>query len=258
MQGSQSAATAALAARPSQPERMTQPGLEVEHRPSESPYIERVWRSRSHGDVAQMLSVATPRVGLVFWRQQGEVGVAVTGPESMASPAPLPAEATFFGVEFPVGTYLPHLPSGRQLLDRQITIPDVSDRSFYLAGSHWQHPGFDTAEAFVRRLAREEIVRRDRLVADVARGATPDVSGRTVQRRFLAATGVTRGSARQMDRARHAAILLRDGVPSAEVLTTLGFYDNPHLHRSLRRFIGRTAAELQTGEREPLSLLYMT
>lgn len=239
-------------------EHHAQVGLEVEHRPSESPFIERVWRSRSHADVSQMLSVATPRMGLVFWREHGEVGAAVTGPESTVTQAPLPTEATFFGIDFAIGTFLPHLPSAPTLLDRQLMIPDVSDRFFHLAGSHWQHPDFDTAEAFVRRLAREEIVRRDRLVVDVARGAVPDVSGRTVQRRFLAVTGVTRGAARQMDRARHAAILLRDGVSPAEVIDALGFYDNPHLHRSLRRFIGRTATELRAGGNRPLSLLYTT
>lgn len=234
----------------------SQVGLAIEHRPSASPYIERVWRSRSY-DVAQMLSVATPRLGLAFWRQAGETGVAITGPESIASQAPLPEDATFFGIDFTMGTFLSHL-NPRTLLDRQITIPDVSDRSFYLAGSHWRHPDFDTAEAFVRRLVREEIVRRDGMVADVFRGAIPDVSARTIQRRFLAATGVTRGTVRQIDRARTAAILLLDGTPSAEVITELGYYDNPHLHRSLRRFIGRSPTELSSRAGEPLSLLYTT
>ncbi|WP_327635997.1 helix-turn-helix domain-containing protein [Kribbella sp. NBC_00482] len=231
-------------------------GLEVEHRPSASPYIERVWRSRSQ-DVAQMLSVATPRLGLAFCYRRGEFIAAVTGPELIASMVELPAEATFFGIDFTLGTFLPHLSAAR-LLDRQVLVPDVSDRSFYLAGSHWAHPNFDTAEIFVQRLVREEIVSRDRLIADLAKGATPELSARTVQRRFLASTGVTHGAARQMDRARTAAVLLRDGASPADVIAELGFHDNPHLHRSLRRFIGRTTSDLRTGTRQPLSLLYTT
>jgi AraC-like DNA-binding protein len=237
-------------------DRTRQVGLEVEHRSSASAYIERIWRSSSH-DVTRMLSVATPRWGLAFWRRRGETAVAVTGPETIAGHAPVPDEATFFGIDFTLGTFLPHLPVER-LLNQQITIPDVTDRSFYLAGSHWHHPDFDTAETFVRRLVREGIINRDRLVSDVARGATPDVSARTVQRRFLAATGVAQVTARQMDRARRAAILLRDGRSPAEVVTGLGYYDNPHLHRSLRRFIGHTPTELRSGASEPLSLLYTT
>jgi hypothetical protein len=233
-----------------------QDGLEVEHRPSASPYIERVWRSRSY-DTARMLSVATPRLGLAFCYQRGEFVAAITGPELIGSMAELPEEASFFGIDFALGTSLSHLPA-TQLLDRQVLIPDVSRRSFFLAGSHWSHPDFDTAEAFVHRLVREEIVGRDRLISDVAKGSTPDLSARTVQRRFLAATGVTRGAARQMDRARAAAVLLRAGTSPADVITELGFHDNPHLHRSLRRFIGRTATDLRNGVGEPLSLLYTT
>ena len=235
---------------------LAQDGLEVEHRPSASPYIERVWRSRSY-DIARMLSVATPRWGLAFCYQRSEFIAAITGPELIGSEAEVPAEATFFGIDFTLGTYLPHVSAAR-LLDRQVLIPDVSRRSFFLAGSHWSHPDFDTAEAFVHRLVREGIVCRDRLITDVARGATPDLSARTVQRRFLAATGVTRGTARQMDRARAAALLLREGTPPADVITELGFHDNPHLHRSLRRFIGRAATDLRNGAGEPLSLLYTT
>ena len=240
-----------------QPERTVQRGLEVEHRASDSSHIERVWRSRSH-TVAKMLSVATPRYGLVFWCERGELGAAVTGPESMASLAPLPTEATFFGIDFALGTYLPQLPTGPRLLDGEITIPDVTARSFYLAGGHWRHPDYDNIEAFVRALAREGVVRRDPLVAEVVNGLTPHVSSRTVQRRFLAITGITRGSARQMDRARTAAILLREGWSSADTIHRLGFYDTPHLHRSLRRFIGRTPTDLSSSDQLPLSLLYTT
>lgn len=231
-------------------------GLEIEQRPSESPYVERVWRSRSF-DTAHMLSVAGSHWGLAFWRRQGEYGAAITGPETIASHALLPQDATFFGIDFAFGTFLPHLPA-HLIVERQVDIPEPSDRSFHLAGSHWHYPGFDNAEAFVHRLVREEIVLRDRMVTEVARGAVPDLSVRAVQRRFRAVTGITQGAARQIERARSAAVLLRGGVPPADVITELGYYDNPHLHRTLRRFIGRTATELSAGGDEPLSLLYTT
>jgi AraC-like DNA-binding protein len=96
-------------------------------------------------------------------------------------------------------------------------------------------------------------------VADVARGATPDLSERTLQRRFAAATGLTRGAVRQIERAREAALLIQDGVPVPEVTHRLGYFDQPHLARSLSRFIGRTATQLaERRPAEPLSLLYKT
>jgi hypothetical protein len=135
----------------------------------------------------------------------------------------------------------------------------VTRTSFWLDGSAWHIPDYDNAEAFVGRLVREGVVVRDPLVADVVRGAEPDLSARTVQRRFLAATGFTRSAVRQIDRARQAAVLLGQGEPSAEVIDRLGYFDQPHLAHSLSRFIGRTATALRDADvGEPLSLLYKT
>ena len=150
--------------------------LQIEHRPSASPYVERVWRSRSDA-VARMTSVATPRWSLVFWEQEGRMHGAVQGPESQASPAPVPEDATFFGIDFALGATMPRLPVGR-LVDGNTEIPDVTRTSFWLDGSAWQLPDYDNAEEFVRRLAREGVVVRDPLVADVVRGAEPDLSAR--------------------------------------------------------------------------------
>ncbi|MEV5894347.1 helix-turn-helix domain-containing protein [Nonomuraea fuscirosea] len=254
-------------------------GLDIVSRPSDSPYIDRVWRSRSD-DVCQMTAVAAASWDLVFWERHGEVSAAVVGPETAASPAPVPEEATFFGITFAVGTTMPHLPAGR-LVNSAAELAGTTRRSFQLKGSIWRLPGYDDAEAFVRRLVREEILVRDPLVAAVHRAGSPEahqgasppayahqtapgasrVSERTVQRRFLAATGLTRGAARQIDRARRAAVLIQAGVPARDVVHRLGYFDQPHLARSLTRFVGRTATELSLGEglaAGPLSLLYAT
>ncbi|MEV4474858.1 helix-turn-helix domain-containing protein [Nonomuraea salmonea] len=229
-------------------------GLEIESRESDSPYVERVWRSRS-SDVTEMMSVASARFDLVFWEERGETHVAVQGPETRASVAPVPEDATFFGISFALGVSMPHLPFER-LVDGNLLLPGATRRSFHLQGSSWHLPGYDDAEAFVRRLAQEEVLVRDPLVASGG-GPVSWVSERTLQRRFLAATGLTRNAVRQIDRARHAAVLIRDGVPAGEVVHRLGYFDQPHLARSLARFVGRTATRLaQADPAEPLSLLY--
>ncbi|HYJ70442.1 MAG TPA: helix-turn-helix domain-containing protein [Nocardioidaceae bacterium] len=231
--------------------------LEIEDRPSESPFVERVWRSRS-SEVDQMMAIASPRWALVFWEQAGRTRATVIGPETHASHAPVPEDAVFFGIDFALGATLPHLALGR-LVDGSMELPDTTSRSFRLLGSRWRIPSYDNAEAFVRCLVREDIVARDALVADVAGGSAPDLSNRTVQRRFLAATGLTRDAVRQIDRARHATVLLRDGVPTSQVIERCGYYDQPHLARSLRRFIGRTPKDVRSGRQtESMSLLYKT
>ncbi|MGP3934463.1 helix-turn-helix domain-containing protein [Nonomuraea sp. KM88] len=232
-------------------------GLHVESRPSDSPYIERVWRSSSH-DIARMTSIATAHWELVLWEHRGQVSVAVRGPETAASTAPVPEDATFFGITFPLGTSMPHLPSGR-LVNGAVEIPGATRRSFWLKGSTWRLPGYDNAEAFVRRMVREGVVDCDPIVATVLRGAAPDVSERTVQRRFMAATGLTRGAAQRISRARQAAVLIQEGTPVGDVIHRLGYFDQPHLARSLTRYVGRTATQLSAQKPdEPLSLLYKT
>lgn len=236
---------------------MTRMGLEVESRPSDSPYIERVWRSASD-DVSRMTSVATASWDLVFWEHRGQVNAAVHGPEPWASPAPVPEGATFFGISFSVGTSMPHLPVSR-LVGGSAEIPDATRRSFRLKGSAWRLPDYDNAEAFVGRMVREGVLDADPVVAAVLRGAPPAVSERTVQRRFVAVTGLTHGAVRRIRRARRAAVLIQEGVPAHDVVHRLGYFDQPHLARSLTRYIGRTATQLSGGDApEPLSLLYKT
>ncbi len=231
--------------------------LEIESRPSDSPYIERVWRSSS-SDVRQMMSVATAHWELVFWQYRGQIRVAVQGPELKAGPAPVPEDATFFGISFSLGTSLPHLPANR-LVDRAAEIPGATRRSFWLNGSAWRLPGYGNAEGFVRRMVREGVLAWDPAVTAALAGAPTDVSERTIQRRVAAATGLTRATIRQIGRARQAAVLIQQGRPAHDVVHQLGYFDQPHLARSLTRYIGRTATQLRDrSPREPLSLLYKT
>jgi hypothetical protein len=205
-----------------------------------------------------MTSIAAAHWDLVFWQHRGQVKVAVQGPESRASPAPVPDDATFFGIVFSLGTSLSQLPVGR-LVDGSAELPGATRRSFWLDGSAWRLPDYDNAEGFVRRLVRQDVLVRDPVVAAALRGAPADVSVRTVQRRFLAATGLTRGAIRQIGRARQAAVLIQEGLPVHQVVYQLGYFDQPHLARSLTRYIGRTATQLRAEDpAEPLSLLYKT
>ncbi|MBG6135711.1 helix-turn-helix transcriptional regulator [Longispora fulva] len=229
----------------------------IESRPSELPHIERVWRSRS-GHASQMTSVATSHWELVFWEQHGRVQAAVLGPEGTASMAPVPADAEFFGISFALGTSMPHIPLS-PLVGGAAAIPDVTRRSVWLKGSAWHVPDYDNAEGFVRRMVRGGIVDLDPVVPAVLAGACPDVSDRTLQRRFVAATGLTQGAIRQIHRARQAAVLVQEGVSAQDVVHRLGYFDQPHLARSLKRYIGRTATQLSTPHAShPLSLLYKT
>jgi hypothetical protein len=193
-----------------------------------------------------MTSVATVSWGLVFWEREGRAYAGISGPETRTGTAPVPEGASFVGIEFAVGTSLRAVPTP-DLVDRGAVLPDATRRTFRLDGVRWESPAPDDAEALVDRLVRAGAVVRDPLVTDVRRGHRPAVSRRTVERRFRAATGLTHGAVRQIERARNASVLLAAGAPVADVIAKLEYFDEPHLTRALRRYVGRTARQLREG-----------
>jgi hypothetical protein len=220
--------------------------LRFETRASDSAWVDTVWTCTSE-QVTQMTSVAAVNWGLVFWERDGAAYAGITGPETKTSTAPVPDGATFVGIEFAVGTWLRAAPTPG-LVDGGLHLPDATQRTFRLDGMRWETPGPDDAEALVERLVRAGALIRDPLVVGLRLGERPPaVSGRTVERRFRAATGLTQGAVRQIERARDAAAQLAAGIPVADVVSGLDYFDEPHLAHALRRYVGRTARELREG-----------
>lgn len=229
--------------------------IEFDDRSSESPYIERVWRSRS--DAADsMTSIATAHWTLVAWRTGRDWCMAAQGPETFATTAPVPPETEFVGIRLSLGTRLERLPTDR-LVDTSIEFPHTA-QAMRVFGHTLPKVSYDDAEDLVTRMLRAGVMVRDPMVGDVLSGWSPDVTARTVRRHFASATGLTPGAVRHIERAREAASLIRAGAPIADVAHDLGYYDQPHLARSLSRFIGHTATELRSGTSGQLSLLYKT
>ena len=76
-----------------------------ENRPSDSPYVERVWRCHSEG-AAPFLSIAATRCELVVTRLQGKVTVTLRGPETKATPVgDCPGDGEWIGIIFKLGTF---------------------------------------------------------------------------------------------------------------------------------------------------------
>jgi AraC-like DNA-binding protein len=220
-------------------------GLRFETRASDSPWVDTVWTCTSEQVVA-MTSVATACWGLVFWTREGAAYASISGPETGTRTAPVPQGASFVGIEFAVGTWLRAAPVS-ELVDTGVELPDATHRTFRLDGLRFETPGPDDAEALVGRLVHAGALIRDPLVSDLRHGRSTAVSERSVQRRFRAATGLTQGAVRQIERVREASVLLAAGVPVADVVSGLDYFDEPHLARALRRYIGRTARQLREG-----------
>jgi AraC-like DNA-binding protein len=65
-----------------------------------------------------------------------------------------------------------------------------------------------------------------------------------VRHRFQRATGLSRNQIEQVERAQRAELLLRQGASILDTVEAVGYADQPHLTRSLKRWIGHTPAHL--------------
>lgn len=208
-----------------------------------SPFVEWIWRTRSEKPGA-FTSAAASNWELVIATYNGKTMITVRGPETKASDADIPADAEFFGITFKVGTFMPQLPL-KTLLDRQDAhLPKASRNSFWLHGTRLELPTFDNADVFVNRLIRQELLVRDPVVEATIQGRRPDISLRALQYRFVQATGLTHKLFQQIERARSAVSLLEQGTPIVDTATELGYFDQAHLTNSLKRFIGKTPAQI--------------
>jgi Helix-turn-helix domain len=229
-----------------------------EDRASDSPFVERVWRCHSEG-AAPFLSIAASRCELVVSKLGGKVSMTVRGPETRATPmGDCPGDGEWFGILLKLGTFLPLLPT-RTLVDAAVDLPVVSRNSFWLFGSVWQLPDYGNADTFVDWLVRTGLLARDPVVDAAFQGQLQDRDLRTIQRRFLRATGLTQSAARQIERARYATQLLQQGVSILDTVEQAGYFDQPHLTRSLRYLIGQTPAQIREQSRpEQMPFLYKT
>jgi hypothetical protein len=116
-----------------------------EDRPSDSPFVERVWRCHSLR-AGTFTSVAANHCELVVTRHRGRIRLTVRGPETRPTPADCPADAEWIGIRLSIGTWLPLYPAAT-VRDRQgADLPDANRRAFRLDYTAWEYPTFDNAE----------------------------------------------------------------------------------------------------------------
>ncbi len=213
-----------------------------DERDAESPLVQTLWRTRSE-PYPSFTSVAATHWEMVVTRQEGRTRLTVRGPETWASIAVIPRDAQFLGLQFRMGSFMPGLPI-EHMVDHAIDLPNASSRSFWLNGSAWELPTYENADVFVRRLTRKGLLVRDPVVESVLHGRATDLSPRSVQRRVRQVTGLTQATIRQIGRATRAAELLDAGGTALDAVQRLGYSDQPHLTRALKRFIGYTPAQI--------------
>lgn len=181
---------------------------------------------------------------LVFVTYQGRTQALAVGPLTTAGVVSFTEGAEILWIKFQLGAFMPHLPT-RKLLNTETVLPEAGRHSFWLNGAAWPFPNFENADTFARKLAREAVVVHDAAVPAALQRARPEMSSRTLRHRFLRATGLAQNHVHQFERAQRAAALLRQGVSILDAVSEAGYFDQPHLTRSLKQFLGYTPAQLK-------------
>jgi AraC-like DNA-binding protein len=212
--------------------------FEYEERPSASRFVDVIWRTHDTSD-GTYLAAADACWDLVFIRSEHGNRALLSGPSSTITPVPYRAGNRNVGIRFHRGSFLTHVPT-TTMVDTTEALPMPTSESFLLAGEAWAMPTFETADAFVAELERQELLADDPVVMAALRGDDAGLTQRSVQRHVSQVTGLTANQIRQIVRARTAAGRLAKGEPILDVAHDLGYADQAHLTRDLRRMTGFT------------------
>jgi hypothetical protein len=209
---------------------------------SDSPYIDAVIHGQTVGE-GSAIRPAETHWHMVFVNHEGDRRALLVGPWTQSGVVSYGGSAEILWIKFKLGVWFSHLPV-REFVDRETVLPEAAGQSFWLKSAAWEFPAPETVEIFVERLARQEILVGDPVVQTVLEGQQPSLSPRTVRHRFLHSTGMTQNHIYQVERAQQAAALLRQGVSILDTIEQSGYFDQPHLTRSLKQWIGYTPAQL--------------
>jgi len=97
--------------------------ITFDDRPSDSPFVERVFRSRSER-AGTFLSMAASQWMMVVTKVAGRTTLTIRGPETRATLAECPADGEWFGILFKTGTFMPAFPAGRLIDRKDVTLKE--------------------------------------------------------------------------------------------------------------------------------------
>jgi len=212
-----------------------------EEKASASPYVDVIWQTFDQTD-GTYLAAADACWDLVFTTTPRWSRVLLSGPSSRPTPVPYQVGNRNIGVRFTHGTYFTHV-EPRSMCDRTIPLPMLDRLTFELANCSWPMPAYAEVDELIHAFDLVGLLAHDAVIEAALRGLETAVSPRSVQRHFTRITGLSPRHVRQISRAREAVSRLRTGESIAEVAYELGYADQSHLTRDVKRLTGYTPGE---------------
>src|SRR5260221_6113468 len=126
--------------------------LRFDDRPSDSPFVERVWRCHSAAGGGVFQSIAESNLELVVTRLPGLTRVTLRGPVTKPSLIDCPSNGDWIAIRFRLGTYLPGLPTALLLNHNRLDLPLTADDGVWPEGTVLEIPTFGNGEVFAHGL----------------------------------------------------------------------------------------------------------
>lgn len=213
-----------------------------ESRKSTNQLIDRVWRSEN---IEDGVYVATPDCAwdlLALKFQDGARMMMLAGQQTKFSDVPYKAGTSAVVISFTASAYLVGL-KGDELVDAAVMLPNKDEGHFILLDHVFAFPEYENAEELVVAMVGAGILKQDDVVASVLEGRPKAMSSRTMQRHFHEVTGISRKALDKIRRAQDAVKMLQAGTATAEVAAEVGYTDQSHLTKDLKKIMGSGTSE---------------
>ena len=215
-----------------------------EEKASSSRFVDVVWHTVDTSD-GTYIAAADACWDMIFTTlADGGSRVLLSGPSSRPTAVTYRTGNRSVGIRFTQGSYFTHV-EPHSMCDRTIRLPVLADGGFQLAGRAWTMPDYDRVDLLLTAFESHGLLADDPVIAAALSGAEPALSARSVQRHFERITGQSPRNVRRVTRAREAVARLRAGEAITQVAYELGFADQSHLTREVKRLTGYTPAESQ-------------
>lgn len=122
---------------------------------------------------------------------------------------------------------------------------DVQGDHFMLNGVVLPLPTFDNAEALVTAMVAADLLSTNDIVARAFTARPKPASPRAVQQNFKKITGITQKDFQLIRRAQEAVRRLKAGEEAVAVALDLGYTDQPHMIKSIKKIMGSTPSDLE-------------
>lgn len=213
-------------------------------RPSDSPLIQRVAVRYYHGGEGDVTMPDGAR-DIVVMKQNGRVQVMLTGNITQPIPLDFPAGTEVMNIMLAPGAFFTQAElAAPKMLNESLFLPSAGKNKLWMGSDVLEIPTFENAELFVEKMLHGGLLDADELVERLVAGNPMAASDRTTQRRFLQATGLTYKYFTQIERAWKASNMLQMGYPALDVAFALGYTDQSHMIKSLKRILGQTPSQI--------------